>query len=126
MKAEQKLWQLLKPNLPGRPFRIENVVGVGMSDVIGVMYIPYYLELKAPDEKCKNPFEPLALLKPSQRIWNNEAGPHQARIFILIRFQDDILVWKWADRDLYKKVLYLPKMGVSWNWPALREVLTNG
>lgn len=87
MKPEQRMWQVVKKHLPPGFERVENAAGVGMPDIYGcVRGISYWLELKVQSEETlPDDVSPLALLKPSQRVWHLKHAQQGGTVYILVR-----------------------------------------
>jgi len=125
MKPETALWQLLKDKngrekrLPGTTERIENVAGAGTPDVSGAYGgRDYWLELKVC--KTKKLKEPRDLLTPSQRSWQARRVPEGTHLFLIVRHENKIYLYKAENATDWICCLWITR---PWSWGFLRDTI---
>jgi hypothetical protein len=101
--TEQKFWALIKDHLPGTVNRVENSTDDGMPDVNGTDRIDYWVELKVcvNDSKIRDVTK---LLRDSQIVWNIRRGKFGAVIFVAVRYEQFIVLYRW-DYDKFQNKL---------------------
>ena len=128
MIKEKDFWKQIKPYLPGRVYRIENSVDIGIPDVSGGYKdeitnkkSDYWIELK----RCRNKrmlTPPERLCRESQLIWHFNRGKQGSLIYIAVRYEFAIIIYKWKNSfGNYELMFRLNKEKGKFNWPILTD-----
>jgi hypothetical protein len=103
-----------------------------MPDINGSCIIDYWVELKV----CRNESKIVSvvdLLRDSQVVWNIRRGKEGALIFIIVRYEDFIELYRWIPENFkgilkdigngYKLVGTVRKKNNSFDWGLFRDIL---
>lgn len=136
MTPEQKLWQLVKPHIPGHVNRVENSMGTGMPDVefcykgrqywlenkvdLGVVIGPNRLgDCIRLNEENRGP----KFVRESQYIWHSQRVKQGGNVFILSRDKDRLMLLRCVDLRVYI-ITYVDHK--AWNWSKFTHCITEG
>lgn len=129
--TEQKFWYLIKDHLPGDTSRVENSVDNGMPDINGSYIIDYWVELKVCNNK-KAIRDITTLLRDTQIVWNITRGKQGALIFVMVRYETEIIIYKWNPERFNNRLENIPEAYIelgrikkekSFNWPLFKEII---
>lgn len=125
MTPEKRFYNLLKSHLPGDYSRIESIADCGIPDINGVYAIQdYWIELKACRNKTLSIEQMRKLLLPSQRAWHAKRGNAGSLIFVIVKFNNNIIVFKKEQSILLYSIIYIDmKLHNKYNWEVFEESL---
>ncbi len=128
-KTESRLWQLIRPHLPGRAMRIESWVSSGVPDVYGCCLtdkglLHYWLELKVVVSGY------VVGIRPAQIAWHTYHHEDGGNSKFLIRKEDILYLYpgRLAKR-LAEQGLRLPSpiggFNKPWQWATIAKLILN-
>lgn len=127
-KPEQKLWQMVKKQLPGEVSRVENIADSGDPDVSGACDGDYWVELKVSQNLYK--FTPVEkLLRPSQFAWHARRVKHGTLIFVLTHYPKMLggvlRLQRCIAPEVYEDLLIMKKQSNKFAWSMLVDTIKN-
>ena len=131
-KPEAQFWELLKEHkaeaLPGDVSRVENYADTGTPDLSCARGQDYWVELKAVTRPVELKDESVGkgvipLLEPTQGVWHARRVSQGTHIFMLIKYDNAILLWKCYAPERYDLLLTVPKVKNTFAYSQIGEAI---